>query len=1028
MNGSRSTYILGIIFSCAISILGQTHSAPMTGMSTEATKLEIGTPVERSMSGGERHLYKIELSENQFIKVEASQTNCDIILALDSPTKAALFEFKDDNFRNGSEVQTAAVQTAGTYILKVVSFEKATQKGSYALKISEIRPATDKEMSQTAALEIVSKLSKIEKGGLTAQENRELMNQYEDALQKFRFAGNKKWEAIAISSIGSIYVRLGQTKKSIELHRQALDIQKSIGADKEVVFLLTNLGNTYLHENEPQKALEILTEAASLVSLKGDAYNESIVLDSIGRVYEDSGDSVRAMDFYKRAIEKAQTAGQGSRIATSLNSIGMLSSSQGQGAEAVSYFAQALDITRRTTNRRLEAATLANMASAFVSAGDLSKADASLSEALAITREVTDKAMEASILSRIASIRMKNGMTDEAIELLTQSREMFRSVENSRNLAETLLMLAKAKAKKRDLSSAQDDAAAAIELIEKLRGNFKTVDLRDSFSVQLQEFYSFYIEILMEIHKLEPEKNYAALAFQASERARARGFIDLLAESNAEIRQGVDPKLLQKETEIRQLLSARLENLTKVLNGKVKPETADALKNEVESIKAEYETVQKQIRDSSPRYAALTQPKTLSLQEIQADVLDADSVLLEYSLGKTKSFLWVVTKTGFKAIELPAAQSIENVSRQYYESLTARNKEIKFETDAERDARIQRADGDTRRVSQELSKLLLGPAAEMLANKKLLLVADGALRYVPFSALASPNATVNKQQFLAESHEIVNLPSASALAVLRNETAGRAKPAKTLGVLADPIFDKKDERFQAAANRNKQLQKPASSDALLAQVKRQTRSAGDLMSRDGLDLTRLPFTRREADLITSVVPNGQKEKWLDFDANRQLATSSQLSNYRYVHFATHGFINDRNPELSGLVFSTVDEKGNDRDGFLRVGDIYNLKLPSEMVVLSGCKTGLGKEIKGEGVVGMTRAFMYAGAKRVTFSLWDINDEATSELMGHLYREMFAAKTSTPSAALRKAQISMIKDKRWSNPYFWATFVMQGEPR
>ena len=171
-----------------------------------------------------------------------------------------------------------------------------------------------------------------------------------------------------------------------------------------------------------------------------------------------------------------------------------------------------------------------------------------------------------------------------------------------------------------------------------------------------------------------------------------------------------------------------------------------------------------------------------------------------------------------------------------------------------------------------------------------------------------------------------------------------------------------------------------------------------------------------------------KEKMLDFAANRNSAMSPELSNYRYVHFATHGFINNENPELSGIVFSMIDENGKEQGGFLRVNDIFNLKLPAEMIVLSGCRTGLGKEIKGEGLVGMTRGFMYAGAKRVVVSLWDVNDEGTSELMANFYREMFGGKKLSPASALRQAQIFMLKDKRWQNPYFWATFTLQGEPK
>lgn len=227
-------------------------------------------------------------------------------------------------------------------------------------------------------------------------------------------------------------------------------------------------------------------------------------------------------------------------------------------------------------------------------------------------------------------------------------------------------------------------------------------------------------------HKLAPDKNFAALALSANE--RARGLLNLLAESDADIRQDVDEKLLQKETDLRNLLSARLGNLTKVLNGKAKTETEEKLKNEIE-----------QIRASSPHYSALTQPKTLDLQEIQTQVLDADSVLLEYAPGETKSFLWIITKNDFQTVELPAKTKIEATARQFYESLTARNRQIKFETSDERESRIFPADADSQKFSRELSQMILAPAAAFLSNKRVLIVADGALQYIPFAALRIPD-------------------------------------------------------------------------------------------------------------------------------------------------------------------------------------------------------------------------------------------------------------------------------------------------
>jgi CHAT domain-containing protein len=164
---------------------------------------------------------------------------------------------------------------------------------------------------------------------------------------------------------------------------------------------------------------------------------------------------------------------------------------------------------------------------------------------------------------------------------------------------------------------------------------------------------------------------------------------------------------------------------------------------------------------------------------------------------------------------------------------------------------------------------------------------------------------------------------------------------------------------------------------------------------------------------------------MGFDASRAMISKPELAQYRIVHFATHGFVDYEHPELSGLVLSLVDQNGQPQDGFLRLHDIYNLKLSANLVVLSACNTGLGKEVKGEGLIGLTRGFMYAGAAGVAASLWKVDDDATAELMKHFYEGMFT-KGLTPSAALREAQLGMWKQKRWHAPYYWAAFVIQGQ--
>lgn len=245
-----------------------------------------------------------------------------------------------------------------------------------------------------------------------------------------------------------------------------------------------------------------------------------------------------------------------------------------------------------------------------------------------------------------------------------------------------------------------------------------------------------------------------------------------------------------------------------------------------------------------------------------------------------------------------------------------------------------------------------------------------------------------------------------------------------LAVIADPVFDRNDARFKTSAIDEKAVI-PSGMKADTRGLEHITESADAKSGR--LVIRRLPFTRQEADALVALTPKDSTFKAIDFQANRVNVLNGNLSQYKYVHFATHGVMDAQRPGLSSLVLSTVDAEGKPQNGFLRANDIYNMRLPAELVVLSACQTGLGKEVKGEGLIGLTRGFMYAGAKRVVVSLWSVNDKATSDLMTKFYRGMLK-DNERPAAALRAAQIEMWKQKKWQSPYYWAAFTMQGEWR
>jgi len=271
----------------------------------------------------------------------------------------------------------------------------------------------------------------------------------------------------------------------------------------------------------------------------------------------------------------------------------------------------------------------------------------------------------------------------------------------------------------------------------------------------------------------------------------------------------------------------------------------------------------------------------------------------------------------------------------------------------------------------------------------------------------------------------VSIPSASVLSIIRREMEGRQQAAKSVAVLADPVFEEEDPRVDEAKNGKSSGKTPATraADTEHSELIRAIRTMNFPDARYGF--VRLPFSRLEADNVIALAPKGTGLKATDFDASRALALSRELNQYRILHFATHGLLNSERPELSGLVFSLLDREGKPQDGFLRLHEIYNLQLNADLVVLSACESGLGKEIKGEGLIGLVRGFMYSGAPRVVASLWTVDDYATAELMKLFYQGML--KDGLPAgAALRAAQLEFSKEKRWASPYFWAGFVLQGE--
>jgi CHAT domain-containing protein/Tfp pilus assembly protein PilF len=816
---------------------------------------------------------------------------------------------------------------------------------------------------------------------------------YRRALEiKRKLAPRSLDVAASLDNLGMLAGQRGNLTKSEEYERQALEIrQKLAPASLDLARNLNNLGNVFKERGDLAKAESYYQQALEIQQrLSPASLDVAFSLDSLGSVAEENGDLARAEQYDRQALEIMQKLAPASLgVAFTFSNLGRVAKDQGDGSKAEDYYRQALEIQQKLAPESLDAATTyQHLAALAKDRRDPATAESYYRQALAIRGKLApDSEEHAESLASLAAIMRDKGEPDSAAQLYEQA---LNALENQ---------------------------------IGRLGGEEET---RSNFRARHEGYYRDYVDLLLA--QKRPER-----ALEVLERSRARTMLEMLNAVHIDVHNGVDAALLEQQRSLQADITAKSNRRLRLLADKETEQQAETVSKEIDGLIAQYKDVEEQIRLGSAGYAALTQPQPLGTGQLQ-QLLDNDTMLLEYSLGEDRSYLFALTASSINTFALPERGEIESKARHLYGLLTTRNLSIARESADRRQTRVARADAEYFKQAADLSRILLGPVAAELKRRRLLIVSDGALHYVPFDALPLPTADPSPAPLLVH-HEIVYLPSASVLAVLRQERANRQPPEKEVAVLADPVFSDRDERVKHSPRTGDAPGSPEpgtkhrSSSPAPDSTSQLTRTLADLSLAEGgrLHLSRLPFSRREAAAILACTPPGMAKQALDFEANRGFVTSRELTRYRIVHFATHGLVDNEHPELSGLVLSLVDEQGRPQDGFIELQDIYNLNLAADLVVLSACDTALGKQVEGEGVIGLTRGFMYAGASTVISSLWKVEDFATAKLMTSFY-QFTEQQKMRPAAALRAAQLELWKQKHWASPYYWAAFTLQGEWR
>jgi CHAT domain-containing protein/tetratricopeptide (TPR) repeat protein len=1010
-------------------VLGAQSSSSIRNFSILAPAVR----VEHALAAGETARYAVRASAGDLLRVVVERPGPLTIRVTDAANLPVAERARVEP-RDGPETLSWVAAQSGLYRIELRPREPRRPSGTHAVTLAPPRPASGDDVRAAGAERHLERADALRRtgranalrdalsayaaareewraldsaageaesllgAGLTHRslsENAEAMAAYEASLARARQSGDRWLESFALQNMALVYRSWGELERARDHYQDALSVAQISNDRRAHSESASGLARIAYEYGDMATALQLYEESAQLARLVGDPRVEGYAVNGVGNVYYAWGDIDRAVEAWRDALALREAAGDPLGPASSMANIGQALMDSGRPAAALPYFQRALAMVRTLGNRRSEAQSLNRLGQALNHLGDRSGAGSAIAKALELAVAVGDQRLQAELLAASVTIGTPRTGADSA-QRLSESLAIWRRLGDPEGEAAAWLDNAGVERSRGRVDAALDSVSQALDLIEGQRRRIPSQAMRASYLGATRRAFELRIDLLMQLDAREPGRGHAGEALHASEQARARSLLDMLAETRGNIRDGVPADVLAREQAARR----RLSDAAALAAAPAPREEAAALAAAVDAAVLESERVEAEMRANNPRYRALVQPEPLTLAELQRQVVDDDSLLVEFALGEERSFVWAVGRTEMTAHVLPARRTIEAAARRVRDTVAA----------SHRPGRATAA----RAAAAELSRLILGPIAARLEQKRLLIVPDGALQFVPFAALPRPGSSGAAPEPLIVRHEIVQLPSASIVPVLRAAAKDRAAPDRLLAVLADPVLAADDARLTGRAART-------SARDLPLDLVRSAASTG------AATFERLPFTRQEAVAIGALADGAPSLVALDFDASRATALDPALSRYRYLHFASHALLNAQHPELSGIVLSLVSRDGQRQDGFVRLHDIYNMRLAADLVVLSACRTALGRDVRGEGLVGLTRGFMYAGAPRVVASLWDVRDEQTAELMTRFYQ--FVLKDGLrPAAALRAAQLAMLKNPSRSAPAHWAGFVLQGEWR
>jgi CHAT domain-containing protein/tetratricopeptide (TPR) repeat protein len=821
-----------------------------------------------------------------------------------------------------------------------------------------------------------------------------------ESLELSRKMQDKRAEAHTLDDIGLVYANLERYQDAIKQYNLAMELEGQIGQPWETALTLANLADAESAIGRVDLALDCLKEQEQIRKDLNDEFGLTETELGMADVYLMTGEPERALEKLIETLPhwprfRDKEDGKESEIAAYRN-LGFAYTAIGNYDSAATALRQAMNLARALANPRVTADTLVTEAQLAPLRGDSTRALQICEQALAASRAASYRRGEALTDIELAKLQMAGGHPrvaraplEQALGIATQLGQPYDEANARRELGIVDAALG-------DTAAAQQEYAAALAIERRIGDRFGEVQTLvesarlDDRLQQPERSLSSLEEALAVIDRTR--SSLAAPELRASYLASQRAAYELSARilmrlSTKHPSEGYDLRAfdISERAHARTLLDAIGETRNAVASDAGLPVHLNAVDASLHALASAENSPHREARIAELlatrnqlelQAGAMSEGATpLSLAAIRERLLGGGTVLLEYLTGPEQSHLWVVSRTGFRHYSLPGEAVLRAAVLRLYDSLTTANHLPLTHAIAERQALLAAADERASQEAAALERVLLPMPESELGKGSLVIIADGPIQMVPFGFLLRGSPRPISME-----------PSASVLARLRD--LEKPDPDGRILIVADPAYN----GFSAGAS--------------------------------ALPLSPLPLSRQEAEDIVKLAP-GRATTLMDFNATLPSFENLAADRYAVIHIAAHTLLDDRHPDLSGLVLSLVDRQGHRRDGFLPLLDIYKLRLQTGLVVLSSCETFIGRDLRGEGFLGLSRGFLYAGARQVLASLWKVDDRATAAFMQRFYSAYLHDHLSAP-AALRRAQSEMALDPAWRSPRYWAGFVLEGD--